>query len=189
MDKGHLGGGGGLLALDASPRPLGFLNLLSPAPFHRTMEADDGGGGGSGGRGRRSVEVDFFSDEKKNMKKSRVADDHKDQANAAGLAIKKEDLTINVRPPLLASSPVGFFLNGMTCHSSRNWFSYLRMAILYLPCRLCSSFPGTTRGATGPWWSTTTGRRPGPTRTGTAGTPARYVYDLSVYAISNNLVC
>ena len=108
MDKGHLGGGGGgggLLALDASPRQLGFLNLLSPAPFHRSMEADDGGGGG-GGRGRRSIEVDFFSDEKKNMKKSRAsagadAEDHKDQASAAGLAIKKEDLTINVRPPPL----------------------------------------------------------------------------------------
>uniref|UniRef100_M8C348 WRKY transcription factor 6 n=1 Tax=Aegilops tauschii TaxID=37682 RepID=M8C348_AEGTA len=105
MDKGHLGGGGGgggLLALDASPRQLGFLNLLSPAPFHRSMEADDGGGGG-GGRGRRSIEVDFFSDEKKNMKKSRAsagadADDHKDQASAAGLAIKKEDLTINLLP-------------------------------------------------------------------------------------------
>ena len=105
MDKGHLGGGGGgggLLALDASPRQLGFLNLLSPAPFHRSMEADDGGGGG-GGRGRRSIEVDFFSDEKKNMKKSRAsagadAEDHKDQASAAGLAIKKEDLTINLLP-------------------------------------------------------------------------------------------
>uniref|UniRef100_A0A0E0MTV2 WRKY domain-containing protein n=1 Tax=Oryza rufipogon TaxID=4529 RepID=A0A0E0MTV2_ORYRU len=107
MDKGHLGGGGGggggLLALDASPRPLGFLNLLSPPPFHRsTMEADDSGGGG--GRARRSVEVDFFSDEKKNMKKSRVsggaaaeADDAKGPA-AAGLAIKKEDLTINLLP-------------------------------------------------------------------------------------------
>lgn len=114
MDKGHLGGGGGggggLLALDASPRPLGFLNLLSPPPFHRsTMEADDSGGGG--GRARRSVEVDFFSDEKKNMKKSRVsggaaaeADDAKGPA-AAGLAIKKEDLTINVsRRRLLRSS-------------------------------------------------------------------------------------
>ena len=106
MDKGHLGGGGGgggLLALDASPRQLGFLNLLSPAPFHRSMEADDGGGGGGGGRGRRSIEVDFFSDEKKNMKKSRAsagadAEDHKDQASAAGLAIKKEDLTINLLP-------------------------------------------------------------------------------------------
>jgi len=103
MDKGHLGGGGGgggLLALDASPRPLGFLNLLSQTPFHMSMEADDGGGGG-GGRGRRSIEVDFFSDEKKNMKKSRVAadaEDHKDPANAAGLAIKKEDLTINLLP-------------------------------------------------------------------------------------------
>ncbi|KAL5227205.1 hypothetical protein ABZP36_015470 [Zizania latifolia] len=105
MDKGHLvggGGGGGLLALDASPRSLGFLNLLSPAPFHRSMEADDGGGAG-GGRGRRSVEVDFFSDEKKNIKKSRVsagaaeADDAKGPA-AAGLAIKKEDLTINLLP-------------------------------------------------------------------------------------------
>lgn len=104
MDKGHLGGGGGgLLALDASPRPLGFLNLLSPAPapFHGSMEADDGGGGG--GRGRRSVEVDFFSDEKKNMKKSRVsasaadAEEHKSR-QAAGLAIKKEDLTINLLP-------------------------------------------------------------------------------------------
>ena len=109
MDKGHLGsggGGGGLLALDASPRPLGFLSLLSPGPFHRSsMEADDGGagggGGGGGGRGRRSVEVDFFSDEKKNMKKSRVsaagadAEELKGQA-AAGLAIKREDLTINV---------------------------------------------------------------------------------------------
>uniref|UniRef100_A0A8R7RCW5 Uncharacterized protein n=1 Tax=Triticum urartu TaxID=4572 RepID=A0A8R7RCW5_TRIUA len=90
MDKGHLGGGGGgggLLALDASPRQLGFLNLLSPAPFHRSMEADDGGGGGA----------------KKNMKKSRAsagadAEDHKDQASAAGLAIKKEDLTINLLP-------------------------------------------------------------------------------------------
>lgn len=109
MDKGHLGGGGGgggLVALDASPRPLGFLNLLSPAPsFHRSMEADDvgtGAGGGGGGRGRRSVEVDFFSDEKKNMKKSRVsaggtdAEGHKDAG--AGLAIKKEDLTINLLP-------------------------------------------------------------------------------------------
>ncbi|XP_040375896.1 probable WRKY transcription factor 31 [Oryza brachyantha] len=105
MDKGHLGGGGGggggLLALDASPRPLGFLNLLSPAPFHRSMEADDGGGGG---RARRSIEVDFFSDEKRNMKKSRVstagaeADDAKGSAAAAGLAIKKEDLTINLLP-------------------------------------------------------------------------------------------
>nr|AAT84159.1 transcription factor OsWRKY99 [Oryza sativa Indica Group] len=73
------------------------------------MEADDSGGGG--GRARRSVEVDFFSDEKKNMKKSRVsggaaaeADDGKGPA-AAGLAIKKEDLTINVsRRRLLRSS-------------------------------------------------------------------------------------
>uniref|UniRef100_A0ACD5VSM6 Uncharacterized protein n=1 Tax=Avena sativa TaxID=4498 RepID=A0ACD5VSM6_AVESA len=99
MDKSHLGGGGGgLLALDASPRPLGFLNLLSPAPFHRTMEADDGGGSG-GGRGRRSVEVDFFSDEKKNMKKSRVSVDAEEQKSQAdGLAIKKEDLTINLLP-------------------------------------------------------------------------------------------
>jgi hypothetical protein len=107
MDKGHLGGGGGgLLALDASPRPLGFLNLLSAAPFRSSMEADDGGGGGggSGGRGRRSVEVDFFSDEKKNMKKSRVSaaadaeeDERKGQDAASGLAIKKEDFTINVR--------------------------------------------------------------------------------------------
>jgi hypothetical protein len=102
MDKGHLGGGGGgLLALDASPRSLGFLNLLSPAPFQRSMEADDGGGGG--GRGRRSVEVDFFSDEKKNMKKSRVSaaadaeEEQKNQDAASGLAIKKEDFTINVR--------------------------------------------------------------------------------------------
>ena len=100
MDKAH---GGGLLALDASPRSLGFLNLLSPEPFQRSMEAEDGSGGG--GRGRRSIEVDFFSDEKKNMKKSRVSagaadadDQHKGQAaNASGLDIKKEDLTINVR--------------------------------------------------------------------------------------------
>ncbi|KAM0860027.1 hypothetical protein ACQ4PT_046799 [Festuca glaucescens] len=108
MDKGHLGGGGGgLLALDASPRPLGFLNLLSPAQFHRSMEADDGGcGSGGGGRGRRSVEVDFFSDEKKNMKKSRISaaaadaeeEERKGQDAAAGLAIKKEDFTINVPP-------------------------------------------------------------------------------------------
>ncbi|KAL5220119.1 hypothetical protein ABZP36_024832 [Zizania latifolia] len=107
MDKGHLvggrGGGGGLLALDTSPRPLGFLSLLSPAPFHKSMEADDGGGAG-GGRGRRSVEVDFFSDEKKNMKKSRVsagaaeADDDAKGPAGGGLAIKKEDLTINLLP-------------------------------------------------------------------------------------------
>nr|AML61757.1 WAKY 1 protein [Phyllostachys edulis] len=103
MDKSLLGGGGGggLLALDGSPRPLGFLNLLSPAPFRRSMEADDVAGGGAG-RGRRSVEVDFFSDEKKNMKKSRVsagadAEEMKGPA-AAGLAIKKEDLTINLLP-------------------------------------------------------------------------------------------
>ena len=100
MDKAHHGGGGGLLALDASPRSLGFLNSLSPAPFHGSMEADDGGDSG-GGRGRRSVEVDFFSDEKKNMKKSRVSSgadaDEEHKAAASGLDIKKEDLTINVR--------------------------------------------------------------------------------------------
>ncbi|KAG8045527.1 hypothetical protein GUJ93_ZPchr0008g11540 [Zizania palustris] len=109
MDKSHLvggrGGGGGLLALDASPRPLGLLNLLSPAPLHRSMEADDGGAGAGGGRGRRSVEVDFFSDEKKNLKKSRVSagaaeadDDAKGPAGGGSLAIKKEDLTINLLP-------------------------------------------------------------------------------------------
>ncbi|XP_051224114.1 WRKY transcription factor 6 [Lolium perenne] len=98
MDKGHLGGGG--LALDASPRPLGFLNLLSPPPFHRSMEADD-----SSGRGRRSVEVDFFSDEKKNMKKSRVsaadAEDEEEEERNKGqdaASIKKEDFTINLLP-------------------------------------------------------------------------------------------
>ncbi|KAK1663813.1 hypothetical protein QYE76_051972 [Lolium multiflorum] len=97
MDKGHLGGGG--LALDASPRTLGFLNLLSPPPFHRTMEADDGSAGG--GRGRRSVEVDFFSDEKKNMKKSRVSEEEEEERNKGrqdAASIKKEDFTINLLP-------------------------------------------------------------------------------------------
>ncbi|XP_044348324.1 WRKY transcription factor 6 isoform X1 [Triticum aestivum] len=142
MDKGHLGGGGGgggLLALDASPRQLGFLNLLSPAPFHRSMEADDGGGGGGGGRGRRSIEVDFFSDEKKNMKKSRAsagadAEDHKDQASAAGLAIKKEDLTINVRPsPLL--HPFFFLVKWQDLAAGTACFSiyiYVRRSNTYL---------------------------------------------------------
>ncbi|EMS55197.1 WRKY transcription factor 6 [Triticum urartu] len=50
-----------------------------------------------GGRRRRGAGA------KKNMKKSRAsagadAEDHKDQASAAGLAIKKEDLTINLLP-------------------------------------------------------------------------------------------
>ncbi|XP_062180318.1 WRKY transcription factor 6-like isoform X2 [Phragmites australis] len=93
MDKAHLGGGGGgLLALDASPRPLAFLNLLAPPPFHRasTMEADDG-------RGRRSLEVDFFSDEKKNINSTRVSA-HAMGGLGLGLSIKKEDLTINLLP-------------------------------------------------------------------------------------------
>jgi hypothetical protein len=89
MDKAHLGGG--LLALDASPRPLGFLNLLSPPtsspPFHRTrtMEADDVPAV-PGNKGRRSIEVDFFSDDKDKKSAAAAAND------------KKEDLTtINVR--------------------------------------------------------------------------------------------
>ncbi|TVU23093.1 EcWRKY-20 [Eragrostis curvula] len=89
MDKGHLGsGGGGLLALDASPRALGFLNLLSPPPFRATMDADDLPQHGR----RRSVEVDFFSDEKK-KKMSRVS-----AAEEPDHDIKKEDLTINLLP-------------------------------------------------------------------------------------------
>ncbi|KAL6627069.1 hypothetical protein ACP70R_030795 [Stipagrostis hirtigluma subsp. patula] len=97
MDKAHIGGGGGgggLLALDASPRPLGFLNLLAPPPFHHrpaAMDADDG----------RSVEVDFFSDEKKSAKKKtrvEAGDDANRPAGSLSLAIKKEDLTINLLP-------------------------------------------------------------------------------------------
>uniref|UniRef100_A0A804MXB2 WRKY domain-containing protein n=1 Tax=Zea mays TaxID=4577 RepID=A0A804MXB2_MAIZE len=90
MDKAHLGGG--LLALDASPRPLGFLNLLSPPtsspPFHRTrtMEADDVPAV-PGNKGRRSIEVDFFSDDKDKKSAAAAAND------------KKEDLTtINLLP-------------------------------------------------------------------------------------------
>lgn len=103
MDKAYLGG---LLALDASPRPLGFLNPLPPpTTFHRTtMEAD----GTPPGRGR-SIEVDFFSDEKDKKtaaaactnKACRTTDDPGPPAGSAAaascLAIKKEDLTINVR--------------------------------------------------------------------------------------------
>ncbi|CAL4978863.1 unnamed protein product [Urochloa decumbens] len=73
MDKqGHL--------LDASPRPLAcFLNDHS-----RRMSADDPGGG----RGRRSVEVDFFSGHKTS---SRVA------GSPEPPPIKEEDLTINMQ--------------------------------------------------------------------------------------------
>lgn len=106
MDKAYLGG---LLALDASPRPLGFLNLLPPpTTFHRiTMEADDGNGTPPG-RGR-SIEVDFFSDEKDKKtaaaastnKACRTTDPGPPAGSAAAascLAIKKEDLTINLLP-------------------------------------------------------------------------------------------
>ncbi|CAL4952662.1 unnamed protein product [Urochloa decumbens] len=74
MDKGHL--------LDASsPRPLAcFLDNHS-----RRMSADDPGGG----RGRRSVEVDFFSGHNKTT--SRVA------GSPEPPPIKEEDLTINMQ--------------------------------------------------------------------------------------------
>ena len=74
---------GQLLALDASPRPLALLHLPP-----REMSADHHPAGGSSSlrRQRSSVEVDFFSDDK-----------HKEGA-PPGLAINKEDLTINVRP-------------------------------------------------------------------------------------------
>jgi hypothetical protein len=110
MDKAHLGVGGGLLALDASPRPLRFLSLLPPTTsplFHRTrrttMEAADDGNGTPPGRGRRSIEVDFFSDDKdkKTAAKKTVSPEPAPPAGsgsaASCLAIKKEDLTINVR--------------------------------------------------------------------------------------------
>ncbi|XP_021313642.1 WRKY transcription factor 6 isoform X2 [Sorghum bicolor] len=96
MDKAHLGVGGGLLALDASPRPLGFL---SPTAFHRArttaMEAADDGNGTPppGSRVRRSVEVDFFSDQK-----IRTTVSPGSGSGASCLAIKKEDLTINLLP-------------------------------------------------------------------------------------------
>jgi hypothetical protein len=107
MDKAHLGVGGGLLALDASPRPLGFL---SPTAFHRArttaMEAADDGNGTPppGSRVRRSVEVDFFSDQKiaadaaNNNTCGRTTVSPGSGSGASCLAIKKEDLTINVRP-------------------------------------------------------------------------------------------
>jgi len=74
---------GQLLALDASPRPLALLHLPP-----RGMSADHHPAGGSSSlrRQRSSVEVDFFSNDK-----------HKEGA-PPGLAINKEDLTINVRP-------------------------------------------------------------------------------------------
>jgi len=114
MDKAHLGVGGGLLALDASPRPLGFLNLLPPTTsptFHRTrtttMEAADDGNGTPPGRGRRSIEVDFFSDDKDKKTAAAAANNKTCRTTgpppagsgsaASCLAIKKEDLTINVR--------------------------------------------------------------------------------------------
>ncbi|CAM0145460.1 unnamed protein product [Urochloa decumbens] len=76
MDKqGHL--------LDASPRPLAcFLDNHS-----RRMSADDPGGG----RGRRSVEVDFFSGHKTS---SRVAGSPEPPLPPP---IKEEDLTINMQ--------------------------------------------------------------------------------------------
>jgi len=72
---------GQLLALDASPRPLALLHLPP-----RGMSADHHPEGGSSSlrRQRSSVEVDFFSDDK-----------HKEGA-PPGLAINKEDLTINL---------------------------------------------------------------------------------------------
>ncbi|CAO2209275.1 unnamed protein product [Urochloa humidicola] len=82
MDKGHL-----VVALDASPRPLAcFLNNHS-----RRMSADDPGGG----RGRRSVEVDFFSDD--NKRASRVAGGSPEPAPAPAPPTIKEDLTINMQ--------------------------------------------------------------------------------------------
>lgn len=92
MDRAH---GGGLVAVDASPRALGFLN---PVAFHSatatTMdESDDAAvphqNHHQHGRRRTSVEVDFFSDDRK---KARVVSAEADRE------IKKEDLTINVRP-------------------------------------------------------------------------------------------
>ncbi|CAO2194405.1 unnamed protein product [Urochloa humidicola] len=78
MDKGHL-----LVALDASPRPLScFLSNHDS----RRMSADDTGGG----RGRRSVEVDFFSD----RKTCRVAGGSPEPTPPP---IKEEDLTINMQ--------------------------------------------------------------------------------------------
>ncbi|RLN23037.1 WAKY 1 protein [Panicum miliaceum] len=71
MDKGQL------LALDASPRPLAFLNLPPR------------------GMARRSVEVDFFSDDKEKEGAKKTPDPH---PPPGGLAIKKEDLTINLLP-------------------------------------------------------------------------------------------
>lgn len=80
MDTAHLGGA--LLPLDL------------PAFVHRSrMSADDPG------RRRRSVEVDFFSDDKQEGKKR---DDEPPGRLAASLDIKKEDLTINVRLLLLS---------------------------------------------------------------------------------------
>ncbi|TKW11873.1 hypothetical protein SEVIR_5G001000v4 [Setaria viridis] len=72
MDKGHL---------------LAFLGL--PLHLHGRMSADDPGGS------RRSVEVDFFSDDNK---QTCVVERDEPRAASSGLAINKEDLTINLLP-------------------------------------------------------------------------------------------
>ncbi|OEL20068.1 WRKY transcription factor 6 [Dichanthelium oligosanthes] len=94
MDKAHL------LALDASPRPLAFLNLH----IARMSSADDPSSAASRGR-RRSVEVDFFSDDKDDGKKEKTSGIRVSPEPPGGLAIKKEDLTINLLPAATRRRP------------------------------------------------------------------------------------
>lgn len=83
MDKAAQGGG--LLALDASPR---FLNLL--VPFHSSNMEMEQQQNPPHGRRRTSVEVDFFSDDR-NKSGAEPPTDH-----SSSSSIKKEDLTINL---------------------------------------------------------------------------------------------
>lgn len=97
MDKGGGGGGGGGLSMDGAPTSgtLPFLKRKQPMdlgfPMSLLPHRPD-----NDRSPKRFDEMDFFSGEKKatNLK----------AATPAGLAIKKEDLTINVSSPVIKRS-------------------------------------------------------------------------------------
>ncbi|XP_020100979.1 probable WRKY transcription factor 31 [Ananas comosus] len=103
MDKpgGGGGGGGGGLTSNANSASLGFFTAADPGRifFHSRPHSMDTGSFDP----PKSVEMDFFSNEKK--KSSRGAAAEPDLGlKVPGLAIKKEDLTINTGLQLLTAN-------------------------------------------------------------------------------------
>ena len=126
MEKGNGGGGIGFLTSGGAP-------FYQSRDFLSTLKLRTGP---SAAMESSSVEVDFFSDEKK-KKRSRLerVDPELDlKVSASGLGIKKEDLTINVSNYYYCSiiiSLLSSFYNFYVFVSDRKWYILLHLVTAY----------------------------------------------------------